>query len=369
MKRLFLFLLAALVFQHANAVDVDFYDRLLRVKSVSSDIAQCNEALELTKDYLEKSGVWCRVESNEEGRKALWASTQPGTTADYVIAVHLDVVPAENDMFIPRVKDGKMYARGAIDCKGQVMVALGILKKLNNKSSVGVIFATDEEVGGLTTKMMVERGYSPRKMVLVIDSSQYGVAYAHKGNSYITVRSKGIAGHSSRSYKLINPIERLMEGFMKVRALWPKPTEDGWCDILTPTIVNAGVAGNQVPETAEMVVNLRFVEEKALGQTLDMLKNVGGFEIVNVRTTGLPVKSDIDHPEMRRLLAMRQAKWPAKNCAFTKVMSINDARHFTMFNLPIAIVGAIGQGAHGRNEACLISTIKENIEVLSEFMK
>jgi hypothetical protein len=158
MKRLFLFLLAALVFQHANAVDVDFYDRLLRVKSVSSDIAQCNEALELTKDYLEKSGVWCRVESNEEGRKALWASTHPGTTADYVIAVHLDVVPAENDMFIPRVKDGKMYARGAIDCKGQVMVALGILKKLNNKSSVGVIFATDEEVGGLTTKMMVERG-------------------------------------------------------------------------------------------------------------------------------------------------------------------------------------------------------------------
>lgn len=369
MKRRLPFLLAVSMLHSAIALDMDFFDRLLRVKSVTSDVAQCNEAVELTRNHLEKFGVRCALETDENGRKALWASTRPGKTADYVIAVHLDVVPAEDDMFVPRIEGDWICARGAIDCKGQAMIAIDLLKELNGKSSVGVIFATDEETGGLTTKMMVERGYVPRKMAIVIDYSLHGVAYAHKGNSYITVRSRGIAGHSSRAYMLVNPIEKMMEGFMKVRSQWPKCTPDGWCDILVPTIVKAGVAGNQVPETSEMVVNLRFIKGESLERALELLKSVGGFEIVNVRTTGFPVESDINHPEMRRLLAMRRAKWPDEECSFVKVMSVNDARHFAKLDIPIAIVGAIGRGAHGRDEACRISTIRENIEVLGEFLK
>lgn len=80
-----------------------------------------------------------------------------GTGEDIIgVLCHVDVVPAgdgwTSDPFQPEVREGKLYARGAVDDKGPTMAvvfALKIIKELGLplKKRVRLIFGTDEEVG------------------------------------------------------------------------------------------------------------------------------------------------------------------------------------------------------------------------------
>lgn len=77
---------------------------------------------------------------------------------DDIIGVlcHVDVVPAgdgwTSDPFKPDVRDGKLYARGAIDDKGPTMAAVFAVKMIKElglslNKRVRLIFGTDEESG------------------------------------------------------------------------------------------------------------------------------------------------------------------------------------------------------------------------------
>ena len=112
-------------------VDREFLGKLLSIESVTADIAKVNEAVEFVKGHLEARGVACSVEADAKGRKALYASTKPGKVQDYLMVVHLDVVPGEPGQFNPRFEGGKVVARGAYDCKGNAAVAAKILEDLN----------------------------------------------------------------------------------------------------------------------------------------------------------------------------------------------------------------------------------------------
>lgn len=85
------------------------------------------------------------------------AHAEFGSGEDIIgVLCHVDVVPAGDgwttDAFSPQVRDGKLYARGAVDDKGPTMAAvfaLNIIKELGlslNKR-VRIIFGTDEESG------------------------------------------------------------------------------------------------------------------------------------------------------------------------------------------------------------------------------
>lgn len=79
-------------------------------------------------------------------------------TGEEIIGIlcHLDVVPVgddwSHDPFDPITKDGKIFARGAMDDKGPTMAvysALKIIKELNIplKNKIRIILGTDEETG------------------------------------------------------------------------------------------------------------------------------------------------------------------------------------------------------------------------------
>ena len=352
----------------AAGIDRVFLEELLKIPSVTADIPAVNRAVDLTRGWLEKNAIRCQVETDGAGRKILWASTAEGKTPDYVLAVHLDVVPAEADQFNVRVKGDRIFARGAHDCKGNAAIACEVLRRLNGKASVGVIFASDEERGGSTTGRMVKRGYRPKKMGIVIDAGTYGVFYAQKGNAYLTVRATGKGGHSSCALWLDNPIVKLAQGYEKFRAAWPTVPKDGWGDLVVPTIIRAGQAENAIPDTAEMVLNVRSVSTDAVARVTATLKDAAGLEVVNVRSTGGPMASDPNDPEIQRLLAGRRAMWPEKKGTLQRMLAITDARHFAGLGIPVVIVGSLGGNAHGKDEWGDLVNMDENVEMLEKFL-
>lgn len=351
------------------AIDRDFLVGLLRIPSVTPDTARVNEAVEYVRDYLERAGVFCAEEMGEDGaRRVLYASTRREKTPDYLLLTHLDVVPGSPDQFKPRIEGDRIYARGAHDCKGNVAIAAQILRNLNGSASVGVVFAADEETGGLTTSAMAKRGYVPRKLVLVLDAGTYGVFYAQKGSFNVCVQAVGRGGHSACPWSCVNPIVKLTEGYRAFSAEWPMAPKDGWGDVVSPTVISGGDAKNRIPDRAEMWLNLRFVNPDAPDRLVRLLKERGGFEIAETRLVGKPMVSDREHPEIRRLLAMRAKCWPGKRARLERMMAMTDACHYADCGVPVAIVGSLGENAHADGEWGDMKNMDENLGMLSSFL-
>ena len=132
----------------APAIDMQFMKEMVAIPSASADIPQVNRAMLFMKDYLEKRGVWCVTEKHPDGHEILFAATRPGKEQDFIIASHLDVVPASvPGQYDMKIDGDKVIGRGVSDCKGRSVAVAEMLVRLNGKVSVGsCILATHEAI-------------------------------------------------------------------------------------------------------------------------------------------------------------------------------------------------------------------------------
>lgn len=352
------------------ATDMEFLKELVAIPSASADIPQVNRAMRAMKDYLEKRGVWCVMERHPKGNDVLFAATRPGKVQDFIISAHLDVVPASVEgQYDMKCRDGNVVGRGVSDCKGRCVVVAETLAKLNGKVSVGCIFGGDEEIGGHTTRWMVEQGYRPGKMVIVADARYGKVFYAHKGHCIVRMKAKGRGGHAARPWECDDSITRLVRGYLKVREAWDArhhATEDKWFDSIVPTVLRSeGEAMNRIPSEAEIIINLRNVNPGAKDELLATIREHTDCE-AEIVSYSPPVNSDPDHPLVRGVLkAMREVCGKGE---MGRMAGATDARCFVDCNVPIAIVGTLGGGVHGDDEWADPATFDLFGEWLSRFL-
>ena len=122
----------------------------------------------------------------------VWRGTEAGTKDEKTLGIlcHLDVVSAgslsdwETDPFKAEVKNGKIYARGATDDKGPVIVCLYMMKALKEdgfvpRHTIKLILGCNEETGWKCIEhynkvaKMPDFGFSP--------DGNFPVLYAEKG--------------------------------------------------------------------------------------------------------------------------------------------------------------------------------------------
>lgn len=348
-------------------LNLDLLKDLIRCKAVTENVEAVNRAVDRMHEFLKGKGLYCTVETLN-GRKILYAATVPGKTPDVLLNAHLDVVPAPDSMFEPEERDGMLFARGSSDCQGNSLVLAEVLCSLAGKASVGAVFSTDEETGGSTTAYMVERGYGAKKIILILDAAPYGIAHAQKGIISLTLRANGKGGHSSEPWAFNNPIDLLVDGYVKLRAAWPALPADYWGDSMAPCIISGGQAFNQIPDTAEMVLNIRFIrpgdEEKIIGG----IREITGLEVI-VNSISAPAFVDESHPLMQKLKAEMQKRFPGHKVEFYRMHGATDARHFAELGIPIAILGSEGGGMHSAGEWVSLASLEDCRVLLSDFIR
>ena len=352
------------------AIDRNLLLQLLRIPSVTRDAARVDECADALRAYLEAHGVACAVEQCGD-RKALYASTAPGKTQDYLFNAHIDVVPAPPELFEPTLgADGILRGRGVADCKGNAAVIAQLLCDLAGKASVGAIFTTDEEVGGSTTARMAALGYGARKMVFILDAAPYCIAHAQKGTVSFTLRALGRGGHSSVPWEFDNPIDRLHDAYARIRAAWPAAdAPDHWYDTLAATVLRAGEVFNQIPDTAEMVVSVRYTAPGGSAAAERLLREAAGEGVeITCGHDSPPVFCDESHPELQRLVEAMRRTWPDRGIGFEKMMGATDARHFVSLGVPIAILGADGGAMHENGEWLRLANLDEMLGMLEGFV-
>jgi succinyl-diaminopimelate desuccinylase len=128
-----------------------------------------------------------------------------GTGDDYIgILGHLDVVPAPGEWtsppFEPTIRDGKLYARGAIDDKGPTLAAfygLKIVKELGLplKHRIRLILGTDEESGMSCMRKYVE--VEPAPIAGFAPDADFPMIHAEKGqiNARLVISDSLITGN------------------------------------------------------------------------------------------------------------------------------------------------------------------------------
>lgn len=352
-------------------IDISFFKELVQIPSESWNIPEVNRAEDRMQDYLQSHGISCVMEEMVDGRKVLYATTVPGEEPDFLFNAHLDVVPAPKSIYQPRTEGEWLYARGAEDCKGNCMALVHALLALKGKASVGVIFTADEEIGGDSTRAMVERGYKAKKLIIISDSGPYVISIAEKGMLNLMLKARGIAAHSSRPWAGKNAIDALIDGYFKLRKAWPQNEPgsevDSWFDTMSADIISGGTAANKVPDEAELLINIRYTKCGDIERIEQFVKDVTGLEVERGENC-LPVYCDEKDPILQKLLETMKQKWPTQGVHFNRMCGATDARHFVGLGIPIAIIGVQGCDCHGLGEGVSMKHIGETADMLVDFV-
>jgi succinyl-diaminopimelate desuccinylase len=219
----------------------------------------------------------------------LWA--RRGDVSPVVcFAGHTDVVPTgpvnrwDSDPFVPTVRDGMLYGRGAADMKGSLAAFATATEKFvaqypQHKGSIALLLTSDEEgiaVDGTVrvVEALQERG-EKLDYCIVGEPTCVGklgdtIKNGRRGSLSGTLTVKGVQGHIAYPHLGKNPIHLAAPAIAELATTeWDKGNEYFPPTSWQVSNIHGGTgATNVVPGTLEILFNFRF----STASTVDGLK-------------------------------------------------------------------------------------------------
>ena len=315
---------------------------LVRVPSVNTGFMPTgNETpvCELARDYLSEDGIESEILESAPNRGNLIARLEGRSgKSGLMFMSHTDVVPVEDEAkwqfppFSATIHEGRIFGRGASDCKGLLtcqLVAIRLLRRNGIHLEDGLILAAgaDEEHGGrygfgwladnhpekLAAPFAVnEGGGTPIKAAGALT---YILGVGEKGRLQVEIDIKGTSSHASVPWQGTNALYRLSSALTSIEdysperdtttaifdhlstfAIEDKPSPANVdaiiADIqsenprfasmlralsrmtLTPTMVQGGIKSNSVPESIRLTCDVRTLphqDDQYVRQQLDQV--------------------------------------------------------------------------------------------------
>ncbi|HYN11502.1 MAG TPA: succinyl-diaminopimelate desuccinylase [Burkholderiales bacterium] len=251
---------------------------LIARKSITPQDGGCQELLAAR---LEKSGFRCEPMRFGEVTN-LWA--RRGESAPLVcFAGHTDVVPTgplgewHSDPFVPTVRDGKLFGRGAADMKSSIAAFViaaetFVAERPQHSGSIAFLLTSDEEGPALDGTVRVVEKLRERNEKIdycvvgepsSVDTLGDMLKYGRRGSLSAKLVVRGIQGHVAYPHLVKNPIHLLAPAMAELaRTQWDKGNESFPPTSFQVSNIHAGTgAANVVPGSAEVDFNFRFSTE------------------------------------------------------------------------------------------------------------
>jgi len=251
---------------------------LIARKSVTPEDGGCQELLARR---LERAGFRCEPMRFGEVQN-LWA--RRGAAHPVVcFAGHTDVVPTgplgewHSDPFVPTIRDGKLYGRGAADMKSSiaafvVAVEAFVKERPNHSGSVALLITSDEEGPSVDGTAKVVEALKARNELIdycivgeptSVDWLGDMLKNGRRGSLSGKLTVRGIQGHVAYPHLAKNPVHLLAPALAELaRSEWDKGNESFPPTTWQVSNIHAGTgAGNVIPGSVTVDFNFRFSTE------------------------------------------------------------------------------------------------------------
>jgi acetylornithine deacetylase/succinyl-diaminopimelate desuccinylase-like protein len=201
------------------------------------------QAADFLASVLDREGIPVTRYESAPGKAIIYArlkaTMSPPAGKAILLMHHMDVVPADRSQwktnpFEPTVRGNELWARGAMDMKGQGVAQLLAFLRLKRERvpltrDVILLAEPDEEVGGaLGARWMIANHYAELDPEYVLDEGGfgsrdlfapgklvYGISVAEKKIVWLKLRVEGVAGHGSQPNDQ-NPNDRLVRALARL---------------------------------------------------------------------------------------------------------------------------------------------------------
>jgi acetylornithine deacetylase/succinyl-diaminopimelate desuccinylase-like protein len=362
---------------------VELLQALVRIPSVNPDgdpgVAHPGElaCAEYLAAFLRHAGARVELQPVLPDRPnvvGFFPSDRPGKKR-IVFAPHTDTVSVVGmtiDPFAAEERDGKIWGRGASDTKGPMAAMLWALWELRDQiPSLGyeIVFAglMGEEAGQHGAKAFVEA--YPADFALVGEPTELGIVHTHKGSSWLTLTTRGVAVHASTPERGENAIYKMMSviGHLNETVI---PRWQGLVDPVlgSPTIsvglIRGGSKTNIVPDFCEAQLDCRTIpaqgHEPAGEPLLAELRTICP-DLEARHLASMPLWTDPAHP----LIAALECAGGRREGA----PWFCDAAVFAAAGIPAVATGpgAIAQ-AHTKDEWIDVEALRGGVEFYKRFL-
>ena len=304
---------------------------LVRIPSVNTGFMPTGDetpVCEYIRDWLAEDGIQSEILGRTPERGNIIARIEgKNSEAGLMFMSHTDVVPVEEEEkwrfppFSAEIADGRIYGRGASDCKGLLTAQLYAMRLLVRngielEDSLILCSGADEEHGGrygfgwlaenhpekIRAPFAVnEGGGTP------IDSPSgltYLLGTGEKGRLQVEIEVKGVSSHASVPWQGTNALYTLQRVLQRIEAYEPerdastslfdhlsvfaiehKPSAENVDEIiaevepenprfasmmralsrltLTPTMISGGIKSNSVPESIQLTCDVRTLPHQS----------------------------------------------------------------------------------------------------------
>jgi succinyl-diaminopimelate desuccinylase len=266
---------APLSFLHAMSATLELAQQLIRRRSITPDDAGCQAQIA---QRMAASGFEAETIARN-GTTNLWLR-RGRTRPTVVFAGHTDVVPTgpldqwSSDPFVPTVRDGVLFGRGAADMKSSVAAFVVAAEEFvqarpDHPGSIALLLTSDEEGPATDGTVTVVEALKARgeaiDMAIVgeptsVDRLGDTIKNGRRGSLSGRLVVQGVQGHVAYPQLAQNPVHLLAPALAELATtVW-----DNGNAFFPPTTfqvsnIHAGTgATNVIPGTCEVDFNLRF---------------------------------------------------------------------------------------------------------------
>ena len=300
---------------------------------------------------------------------------------DVLVLGHIDVVPADDNMFEPIIKNGKMYGRGTLDMKSFAAVAMNSMEYVNTHKlplKFGVILSTDEEKGSKSLETFLQK-YPSIKANIVLDNDVGGditkIVTKCKNPVFVKLIATGKEAHGSTPWAGIDANELLFKTWENIRKIYPyydlnnPEPKDKWIDTVHFATVQGGQVSNIISNYAEALLDFRLTENSSvenLKKNLD--KCMEGGVIYKIVSESTPVVMSENNQDILNYKAFAENIMGQK-IEFEHIGGATDSRSFAIKGSTVIMHSGSGDGMHASNEYVDIKSVEQIADIQIKFLE
>jgi succinyl-diaminopimelate desuccinylase len=338
----------------------------------SSEPEAISEAAGFVKGWLDAHGI--AFECDEvRGLPVIKAEVGPADAPTIVLEGHLDVVPAREGQFEPRLEGDRLIGRGAYDMKGALAAMMVVTASMRNSDRVrvrlGIVGDEESEEGDERgCEHLVDSGFRG-DFAITGEPTDLHIGIEAKGVLALRLDIGGLAAHGATPWLGENAVLNAIDVFRSIESL---PFARHSSELFDRPSINlgrilGGDALNKVPDRCVIDVDIRYLPDQDPAEILAAVRELPRVEAEPLLTRP-PATVDRDSPFVMGLREAAAAHHDGDPMSVGRD-GASDIVSFLRVGVPGVEFGPVGSGHHGPEEWVSISSLESYRQALETFLR